>query len=295
MAEKSKFDDVPGQLKQPEVVGEEQTGLKSTTGSESLDKLVQDMSMALVMKPAITMLEIFLPEYVTDEINNYLDEKRKILPSFANELVGQIKAHDDSAQLDMDIKNDGPPKGLATLCEGFVKTYLQTQGISEAKSKCISMWSVHSYEGDYNPIHDHGLKTMMGMSMILYLKVPPQIEKLPGSVKDFEGGSHKVALNNATGMTDGFTFFSWGANHGSQDIRMGKLVTESFVKPEVGKLLMFPNWLKHAVSPFYGEGERRSLSANFEIETTQASIVNDQKHYIIGGPLKNNQTASKEI
>ena len=58
---------------------------------------------------------------------------------------------------------------------------------------------------------------------------------------------------------------------------------------------MFPNWLKHAVSPFYGEGERRSLSANFEIETTQASIVNDQKHYIIGGPLKNNQTASKEI
>ena len=32
--------------------------------------------------------------------------------------------------------------------------------------------------------------------MILYLKVPPQIEKLPGSVKDFESGSHKVALNN---------------------------------------------------------------------------------------------------
>ena len=31
-------------------------------------------------------------------------------------------------------------------------------------------------------------------------------------------------------------------------------------------------------SPFYGEGERRSLSANFEIETKQAAIVNDQKH-----------------
>ena len=28
---------------------------------------------------------------------------------------------------------------------------------------------------------------------------------------------------------------------------------------------------------------------------SQAAIVNDQKHYIIGGPLKNNQTAAKEV
>ena len=40
---------------------------------------------------------------------------------------------------------------------------------------------------------------------------------------------------------------------------------------------MFPNWLKHAVSPFYGEGERRTLSANFEIETKQAPILADTK------------------
>ena len=47
---------------------------------------------------------------------------------------------------------------------------------------------------------------------------------------------------------------------------------------------MFPNWLKHGVSPFYGEGERRTLSANFEIETSQASIINDTKQYILGKP-----------
>ena len=69
-------------------------------------KLVQDMSMALVMKPAITMLEIFLPEYVIDEINNYLDEKRKILPSFAKELVGQIKAHDDSIRANFAVTKE---------------------------------------------------------------------------------------------------------------------------------------------------------------------------------------------
>ena len=27
------------------------------------------------------------------------------------------------------------------------------------------LWSVHSYERDYNPIHDHGTKTIMGVSL----------------------------------------------------------------------------------------------------------------------------------
>ena len=41
--------------------------------------------------------------------------------------------------------------------------------------------------------------------------------------------------------------------------------TEQFVIPEEGKFLIFPSWLKHSVGPFYGEGERRTLSANFRV------------------------------
>ena len=33
-------------------------------------------------------------------------------------------------------------------------------------------------------------------------------------------------------------------------------------KPEVGKLLVFPSWLKHFVYPFQCDGERRSMSFN---------------------------------
>ena len=40
---------------------------------------------------------------------------------------------------------------------------------------------------------------------------------------------------------------------------------EEYFKPKVGSLLIFPNWLKHAVMPFYGEGERRTLAANANI------------------------------
>ena len=40
-------------------------------------------------------------------------------------------------------------------------------------------------------------------------------------------------------------------------------------KPEVGKLLMFPSWLKHFVYPFTSEGERRSMSFNAHMYVPQ--------------------------
>ena len=42
--------------------------------------------------------------------------------------------------------------------------------------------------------------------------------------------------------------------------------TQQYVKPEVGKLLVFPIWLLHRVEPFFGEGERRTLSCNLDVE-----------------------------
>ena len=50
---------------------------------------------------------------------------------------------------------DKPVKGLKALLEGFTHSYLSFLGCADAKSDCVSMWTVHSYEGDYNPLHDH--------------------------------------------------------------------------------------------------------------------------------------------
>jgi len=44
----------------------------------------------------------------------------------------------------------------------------------------------------------------------------------------------------------------------AQDFRSDTLMC----KPEVGKMFLFPSWLRHSVYPFYCEGERRSLSFN---------------------------------
>ena len=48
-------------------------------------------------------------------------------------------------------------------------------------------------------------------------------------------------------------------SHGEkQDFKSDTLM----FKPRVGQMLVFPNWLKHSVYPFYCEGERRSMSFN---------------------------------
>ena len=121
-----------------------------------------------------------------------------------------------------------------------------------------NMWTIHSYEGDYNPLHDHGTKTPIGLSCILYLKVPPQIEAMDDPSMEFGG------LNNSSGAVDGFTYLTWGSN-GMRDINMFRPATEEYVKPEVGTLIMFPAWLRHGVMPFFGEGERRTFSANINV------------------------------
>ena len=36
--------------------------------------------------------------------------------------------------------------------------------------------------------------------------------------------------------------------------------------PQVGKIFIFPNYLMHSVNPFYGEGERRSISFNAMVD-----------------------------
>ena len=44
-----------------------------------------------------------------------------------------------------------------------------------------------------------------------------------------------------------------------------KAQTEDYVKPVVGTMLVFPQWLKHQVMPFFGEGERRSMAMNWNV------------------------------
>ena len=100
-------------------------------------------------------------------------------------------------------------------------------------------WVVSQYAGEYNPWHHHS----GDFSSVIYLKLPPKMnEEIKEDWKD-----HYPA--------NGLIEFMFGENLGFRSDILK-------VKPEVGKLLMFPSWLKHFVYPFKSEGERRSMSFN---------------------------------
>ena len=98
-------------------------------------------------------------------------------------------------------------------------------------------WVVSQYAGEYNPWHHHS----GDFSAVVYLKLPPNMDK--EIEEDFK--DHYPA--------NGLIEFMYGE---ACDFRSDGLK----FKPEVGKLLIFPSYLKHFVYPFYSKGERRSMS-----------------------------------
>ena len=100
-------------------------------------------------------------------------------------------------------------------------------------------WVVSQYAGDFNPIHHH----FGDFSAGIYLKIPDGMaDEWEVDFKD-----HYPAK--------GLIEYCFGE---AQDFRSDNLK----FKPEVGKFLVFPAWLKHFVYPFRVKGERRMMSFN---------------------------------
>ena len=211
---------------------------------------------------AFSIGRIEFPMEIVNEINDHIDNV--IIPkndSFADGLVGQLKNDNKSAQLNFPL-DDEVGQQLKTVFEQVGKTYLKQGYERDADTDCFQCWSNHAYAGDYNPYHDHGVQTMAGLSGFLWLKNPECIEKLD---------PNPAGLNNASGSVDGFTQLIWGTNT-RKDIMSLHGQQEEFIKPEVGVMLIFPNWLKHQVMPFFGGGERRSLAMNWNVTDTEAQL-----------------------
>ena len=202
-----------------------------------------------------------------DIINKYIDDNIHRLPDLSHQLVGQIKQDKKSAQPEFDL-NDTVPKQLSKFFIMCAKEYAAEHPVSDRVKEIIGpkeeyvvkkMWSVHSYAGDYNPLHEHGTVSGRGVSMIAFLKLPPQISDLAENMKGEIGVQH-----GNSGSTDGLTQFVWGGDS-MYDIPRFKHPSFAYTHPEVGKVVIFPIWLLHQVAPFFGKGERRTMSCNIDI------------------------------
>ena len=211
--------------------------------------------------PSLLLLEMQMPDEMVSDLNHYLDDLREQedRPSHAKRLVGQI-GHGE--QLTMD-HHDSRLEEFVRMSGALGVEYLKAFGemgyeMDNRHVEVDELWSVHSYQGDYNPIHDHGTKTLMGLSCTSWTKVPQQILDQPTS------GSPEYNLYNASGDADGCLVFQYGMNS-VVDLERLRPPQNFVIKPEIGKFLMLPSWLQHMVYPFEGEGERRTVAANFNV------------------------------
>jgi len=217
--------------------------------------------------PAALMLQHRLPDQVVTTLNDYLDTLRqdKSRESAGNTLVGQIH---QGEQLKMDYE-DVLLTPFVRIVESLAAAYLRhfvEQTKSPLRAKKISMdklWSVHSFEGDYNPIHDHLTATPMGISFTTWTMVPEQI---------MQSSNERVDLYNSSGAIDGYINFVYGLNQVSDPERL-RPSQSRYIMPEPGKLLLFPSWMQHTVYPFFGEGERRTVAGNLNcLDVTEEEI-----------------------
>ena len=238
-----------------------------------------DIKTQMRSKFALHMLRVDLTKDFIDTTNSYIDEElipydenygkikgnAELSHSYTKGLVGQIRQSEKSAQLNCRIF-DGSKGGelLKSTLDSCSNEYIRQLGFENSFADVFEAWTVHSFSGDYNPLHDHGVRTPSGLSMILYLQVPECISSLP----DPEERDNKIWFNDSSGNVDGFTYFIWD-NRNQDMLRKLHPPAEEYFKPKVGTLLIFPNWLKHAVMPFFGEGERRTLAANANIVTPE--------------------------
>jgi hypothetical protein len=237
----------------------------------------KEIAYTVYSLPAALMVEHTIEPSMLDDLNKYLDELREDdqKQSAAGDLVGQIH---QGEQLTMDPHHDNVSR-FTRVVEHLGAAYLrhfveQTKCSLRAKKVEIDkLWSVHSYEGDYNPIHDHLTTAPMGISFTTWTKVPSQI-----SDKN-ENQQITYDLYNNSGAIDGYINFTYGLNQTADPERL-RPPQSRYVQPEPGKMLMFPSWMQHCVYPFFGPGERRTVAGNlncFDINQKELQEIKNER------------------
>jgi hypothetical protein len=222
----------------------------------------QQINLKMHELPQVILMEAQLPMPMVDDLNTYLDDLMvaEDREDHSKHLVGQIQS---GQQLTMNAEDEKVIRFTQTINQlgmEYVKHFVRRIGSNKLFPDNMQvgvdeMWSVHSYEGDYNPIHDHSVPSITGLAATTWTKVPEQITKQ----KSPNDGEYN--LFGASGNSDGFLAFNYGKTS-SLDNPMLKPPTTCTIQPEVGKLFIFPIWLQHMVYPFKGEGERRTIAAN---------------------------------
>ena len=228
-----------------------------------------DGQMEMSVHPQINhyVAKIKFSQEIVDQINEEIDNVS--IPNASEkdqQLVGQFRHDEKSAQLDMDLKTDVGQQ-FKTILNSAGTSFLNNAYKKKSYADCYTVWSNHCFGGDYNPLHEHSTHTAAGLSGFMWLKLPEEMLE-----KQLNRETHKMNFSSSVGQYDGWNHMLWGLGSKTDLYRL-KQPCEEYVQPEVGTMFIFPKWLHHQVMPFFGKGERRSLGMNWDVIESQSELA----------------------
>lgn len=204
--------------------------------------MAQEVNLELSVKRAFgpPIGQTSIPKPIIDKLNYFVDneidqnsELSKKLDHGQN-LAGQVK---QEIKIPEKIVNPNLYSYLFNITKHYIKIGCNRD---ITKFEILDAWIVRQFEHEYNPIHYHGGH----ISGAGYIKLP-----------DSFGETFQKKKKNPNGEI----VFAYGVK---QFLANG---TSSY-KPKIGDFYIFPNYLYHFVNPFFGPGERRSVSFNALID-----------------------------
>ena len=184
--------------------------------------------------------------YVT--INQIYESKFKELKPANQQLVGKIQNEhslfyngDDQSKMQT---HNLLPLTILKWFEECYRHYLDFNKIKPYKIHLNSIWVNEMKEHEYNPVHVHQGNIFTGLSSVMILKLPESYGVEYSSSKNPQNGRLQI-LGSASGQ---FAKIDYQPEVASRDF------------------YIFPYDMRHCVYPFNGQGFRRTLAANCDVD-----------------------------
>jgi len=191
------------------------------------------------------VLEFKLDKNLIDKINEKMDQE--ILQNkYINAvpfLSGKIKKE---YKINHFFNNQEIAKGIFQNIVKYTEMYNFDRAFYLKEIILDSAWINDQKEGEYQIIHKHSGQLSIGLSTIIFLKVPDFGEEYTHEEQPMNGRTSLVSNGGGLFNNSNIT-----------------------INPNVGDMYVFPYDVQHVVYPFKGNGTRRSMSLNIDLYYTK--------------------------
>ena len=195
-----------------------------------------------------SVLKYKVPMDVYNIINHVYEINKHKLPKANPQLVGKIvNEHSlffNGAPNNKMKPHNTLPNNVLQWFEMVMIHYLKWNKIKDFKTHINSIWINEMKEHEYNPVHIHQGTLYTGLSSVMILKLPKHTG-VEYSASDKPMNGQLQILGSSSGQ---FAHIDYGPTMEERDF------------------YVFPYDMRHCVYPFNGNGFRRTLACNMDVE-----------------------------